>query len=65
MDRGGAAEYHRRLLAGLTGRVLEVGAGDSLNFAHYPSVVTSVLAVEPETLLRQVARKNHRPDGYL
>jgi ubiquinone/menaquinone biosynthesis C-methylase UbiE len=58
MDRGGAAEYRHRLLAGLTGRVLEVGAGNGLNFAHYPSDVTSVLAVEPETLLRQVAREN-------
>jgi ubiquinone/menaquinone biosynthesis C-methylase UbiE len=58
MDRGGAAEYRHRLLTGLTGRVLEVGAGNGLNFAHYPADVTSVLAVEPEALLRQVAGEN-------
>src|SRR5438309_1874871 len=58
MDRGGAAEYRRRLLAGLSGRVLEVGAGNGLNFAHYPTEVTHVLAVEPESHLRQAGREN-------
>ncbi|MGZ4268470.1 MAG: class I SAM-dependent methyltransferase [Solirubrobacteraceae bacterium] len=40
------------LLAGLAGPVLEIGAGDGLNFAHYPGAVTSLLAVEPEPHLR-------------
>ncbi|MPZ88624.1 MAG: methyltransferase domain-containing protein [Nitriliruptorales bacterium] len=56
MDRGGVAEHRQRLLAGLTGRVIEVGAGNGLNFAHYPPEVTSVLAVEPEPHLRQIAQ---------
>src|SRR5450755_4034476 len=55
MDRGGAADHRRRLLEGLSGRVLEVGAGNGLNFAHYPSDVSSVLAVEPEARLRRIA----------
>ncbi|CAJ1498117.1 class I SAM-dependent methyltransferase [[Mycobacterium] burgundiense] len=38
-------------LAGLTGRVLEVGAGTGTNFAHYPDTVTQVVAVEPEVHL--------------
>ncbi len=38
-------------LAGLTGRVLEVGAGTGTNFAHYPETVTEVVAVEPERRL--------------
>jgi ubiquinone/menaquinone biosynthesis C-methylase UbiE len=41
------------LLAGLSGNVIEVGAGNGHNFAHYPSAVTRVLAVEPEPYLRQ------------
>jgi ubiquinone/menaquinone biosynthesis C-methylase UbiE len=56
MDAQGAAEHRRTLLAGLTGPVLEVGAGNGLNFAHYPSTVTDVLAVEPESYLRGLAQ---------
>jgi len=48
----GASEYRDRLLAGLSGRVIEVGAGNGLNFSHYPSAVTEVVAVEPESVLR-------------
>jgi SAM-dependent methyltransferase len=50
----GAAGWRDReaLVAGLTGAVLEVGAGDGLNFEHYPDAVTAVLAVEPEPHLR-------------
>ncbi|GGK84164.1 class I SAM-dependent methyltransferase [Planomonospora sp. ID91781] len=54
-DRGLAA-HRRALLAGLSGRVIEVGAGNGLNFAHYPPAVTGVLAVEPEPRLRRLAR---------
>lgn len=48
-------QHRRRLLAGLAGRVIEVGAGTGLNFPHYPATVTEVLAVEPEPYLRRVA----------
>jgi ubiquinone/menaquinone biosynthesis C-methylase UbiE len=54
MDRG--LTVHRdTLLAGLSGRVVEVGSGTGSNFAHYPDEVTAVLAVEPEAHLRTVA----------
>lgn len=43
-------------LAGLTGRVLEVGAGTGTNFAHYPPGVTEVVALEPERRLAELAR---------
>lgn len=56
MDRAGAAEHRRRLVAGLRGRVVEVGAGNGRMFPHYPPTVTGVLAVEPEPLLRAAAR---------
>jgi ubiquinone/menaquinone biosynthesis C-methylase UbiE len=51
-DTAGAAEHRTRLLAGLAGRVVEVGAGNGSNFAHYPATVTQVVAVEPEPYLR-------------
>ncbi|MEU6074154.1 class I SAM-dependent methyltransferase [Micromonospora sp. NPDC047074] len=56
MDRAGAAAHRRRLVAGLAGRVVEVGAGNGRNFAHYPRTVDRVLAVEPEPRLRAAAR---------
>jgi SAM-dependent methyltransferase len=49
----GLAERRRRLLAGLSGRVLEIGAGTGTNLAHYPPAVDEVVAVEPEPYLRQ------------
>jgi SAM-dependent methyltransferase len=48
----GIAEQRERLLAGLSGTVVEVGAGNGLNFAHYPATVEKVVAVEPEPYLR-------------
>jgi SAM-dependent methyltransferase len=55
VEARGAALHRRELLAGLTGRVIEVGAGNGLNFAHYPPTVTLVVAVEPEPHLRVLA----------
>lgn len=55
MDRGGVAEHRRALLAGTRGRVIEVGAGPGMNFAHYPEGVDEVFAVEPEPRLRALA----------
>jgi ubiquinone/menaquinone biosynthesis C-methylase UbiE len=53
--RAGVEPHRRELLAGLAGRVLEVGAGNGRNFAHYPRTVTEVVAVEPEPHLRRLA----------
>ena len=56
MDRHGGAQHRSRLLDGLAGRIIEVGAGDGANFGHYPGTVTQVLAVEPEPYLRARAQ---------
>jgi ubiquinone/menaquinone biosynthesis C-methylase UbiE len=56
-ERRGGAEHRRLMLAGLQGTVVEVGAGNGLNFSHYPAVVTEVIAVEPEPTLRAAAEK--------
>jgi len=47
----------RENLAGLSGRVLEVGAGTGTNFEFYPDTVTEVVAVEPERRLASLARR--------
>ncbi len=56
MERHGFAEQRQRMLAPTAGQVVEVGAGNGLNFAHYPTAVTEVVAVEPEDHLRELAR---------
>lgn len=57
IDDRGQREHRRQLLAGLAGRVIEVGAGNGLNFPHYPESVSEVVAVEPEPFLRERARE--------
>lgn len=49
--------WRTEALAGLSGRVLEVGAGTGTNFALYPHTVTEVVAVEPERRLIERARQ--------
>jgi ubiquinone/menaquinone biosynthesis C-methylase UbiE len=56
-DERGGQEHRRELLEGLSGRVIEVGAGNGRNFAHYPGDVTEVVAVEPEPRLRASAQR--------
>jgi ubiquinone/menaquinone biosynthesis C-methylase UbiE len=53
----GGAEHRRKLLAGLNGRVIEIGAGTGANFSHYPTSVSEVIAVEPERYLRERAQR--------
>ena len=50
-------QLRRENLAGLSGRVLEVGAGTGTNFEFYPATVTEVVAVEPERRLADVAQQ--------
>lgn len=54
-EERGAREHRERTLAGLTGTVVEIGAGHGLNFALYPAAVDKVIAIEPEPTLRAEA----------
>jgi SAM-dependent methyltransferase len=56
-ERAGMAERRRDLLAQAHGRVVEIGSGTGLNFAHYPPAVTKVEATEPDRFMRKRARK--------
>lgn len=53
-------EHRRATLAGLRGRVVEVGAGNGRNFGFYPAAVDAVVAVEPEPHLRALAEQAAR-----
>ena len=52
LEERGQSEHRSALLSALSGRVVEVGAGNGLNFPHYPASVSEVVAVEPEPYLR-------------
>lgn len=53
-------DQRERLLAGLSGRVVEVGAGNGMNFRHYPLTVEEVVALEPEPYMRTKAERAAR-----
>ncbi|MGW9028093.1 class I SAM-dependent methyltransferase [Streptomyces sp. NPDC055722] len=53
----GSIEHRKELLAGIRGRVVEIGAGTGANFVHYPPEVQQVVAVEPEPRLRTLAEQ--------
>jgi SAM-dependent methyltransferase len=52
-ERAGLADRRRRLLAGATGRVLEIGGGTGANLAHYPDGLDTVVVLEPDGAMRQ------------
>jgi SAM-dependent methyltransferase len=54
---GQTVELRRRVCAGLTGEVLELGFGSGHNVPHYPSAVTRVAAVEPSDVGWKLASK--------
>lgn len=60
LEARGLGTLRAELLAGLRGRVVEIGAGNGLNFSHYPAAVEHVTAVEPEPNLRGHAEQAAR-----
>lgn len=49
-------ELRPRVAAGLAGRVVEIGFGSGLNLPHLPPEVDELLAVDPATVGRRLAR---------
>jgi SAM-dependent methyltransferase len=47
----------RRVCAGLSGDVVEIGFGSGLNVPHYPRAVTRVVAVDPSARAWSLARR--------
>jgi SAM-dependent methyltransferase len=56
-------DRRRETLAGLSGRVIEIGSGSGPNFRHYPDAVSELVAVEPEAHLRAKAVEAARESG--
>lgn len=57
MNRRGATDHRRRMLADLYGSVVEIGAGAGSSFQLCPRTVTHVLALEPDDYLRNLAEQ--------
>src|ERR1700712_1448917 len=49
----GMRRLRRALVAGVHGRVLEIGAGTGLNVEHYPDAVDELILTEPEPGMRR------------
>ena len=58
VERAGLRAYREGLLAGVAGRVLEIGAGTGSNLRFYGPAVESLTLTEPEVpMLRRLQRK--------
>lgn len=52
-ERHGMERWRREALAGLSGRVLEIGAGTGRNLPFYPPAVSELVLVEPDRHMRE------------
>jgi SAM-dependent methyltransferase len=52
-ERAGLAARRRRLLAGASGHVLELGGGTGANLPHYPEAVEQLVVLEPDGAMRE------------
>ena len=51
------AKWRHRLVADLSGTVVEIGSGSGLNIEHLPGSVERLLAVEPSDVARRLASR--------
>jgi ubiquinone/menaquinone biosynthesis C-methylase UbiE len=60
VEKAGLRAIREALLAGASGRVLEVGGGTGANLPHYGAAVESLTITEPEpAMLRRLERRAH------
>jgi ubiquinone/menaquinone biosynthesis C-methylase UbiE len=62
-ERAGLGEMRRDLLAGASGRVLELGAGTGANLEHYTDAVTELIMVEPDPHMARRLRERLAAEG--
>ena len=63
LNRSFMAKHRRGLLAGASGRILEIGFGTGLNVPHYPPDVRKLTAVDPNVGMHRRAEKRVRQRG--
>ncbi len=57
-ERGELGRRRAEVVAGVSGRTLELGAGTGLNLAHYPEAVTDLVLTEPFAPMAAQLREN-------
>jgi SAM-dependent methyltransferase len=63
-EKAGLTERRERLLADLSGRVLEIGGGTGANLARYGGGVTALTVVEPEEAMARRLERKARDGGH-
>ena len=67
-ERRGIGDLRAQLLGGLSGRVLELGAGTGLNLRHYPEHLDALILTEPSAPMARRLREraaDDRPDAVI
>src|SRR5690349_10408659 len=62
-EAAGLAAHRAGLLAGATGRVLEIGAGTGANLTHYGVAIESLTLTEPEPAMLKRLRRRAQQAG--
>src|SRR5512145_3185116 len=57
LEPRGMQELRDNAVAALSGRVLEIGAGNGANFHRFPQAITHLAATEPDSYMLERARK--------
>lgn len=57
MEREFMGDVRREMLAGATGRVVEIGSGTGVNLQHYPRTIEELVCTEPEEPMAKRLRK--------
>ena len=63
-EKAGLAEMRGSLLAGASGRTLEIGAGTGLNLAHYGDSVTELVVAEPDPHMARRLRERLEVESF-
>lgn len=58
MSTGPEAPHRETTLAGVSGKILEIGFGTGLNLPHYPPAVREIVAIDPNAGMRAIADRN-------
>ena len=62
-DKTGFRRWRKRIVAQVSGSVLELGAGTGLNLEHYPAGLERLVLVEPDVHKARLLAGKKMPDG--